>query len=395
MKTPTPRSLVLSRRRRRAPVCALALLALALLAPTTGPRVEQASGSVEIGRGEPPVWRAARAGDALAPGDAVRTGRDGRAEVVLPAGSVRLYGDSLLRLPLAAASGAGEAVELEQGSSLFDVLRRARDGFEVRTPEVVVSIKGTRFLVATGEKPEVAVFHGTVGLRELEGRAHELLVRAGFSAVGGGGAPIELIWSGAPDPWDGWLDGGAPPRAPESAAAGARGLESAKAAARANARRGAVEQALDRHPELAKRVEKALEKQAANDAGEASRDVPAAPDLDPLVDASKSEKHHKLKESYVEALLNDPLGNGNGGGGPGPNFDVTLVDDLVLITSDGQSWTFDEDALEDIADGDASFPQPLVVSIGGQGETVEGFANRLLDLLDEDDGGDDDGDDDD
>src|SRR3990172_757524 len=88
-------------------VAVLSALAMLLLAPTAGPRVERTRGAVEIGSGEPPVWRAAHEGDALAPGDAVRTGRDGRAELALPAGSVRLYGDSLLRIPLASAAPSG------------------------------------------------------------------------------------------------------------------------------------------------------------------------------------------------------------------------------------------------------------------------------------------------
>ena len=148
-----------------ASLIALAALAALLLGPSPGPRVERILGRVEIGSGEPPIWRVARAGDPLAPGDVVRTGHDGRAELVLAAGSVRLYGDTLLRLPMAsAAPGSADAVELDEGSSLFDILRRGRDDFEVRTPEVVVSIKGTRFLVVAEERAEVAVFHGTVGL---------------------------------------------------------------------------------------------------------------------------------------------------------------------------------------------------------------------------------------
>jgi hypothetical protein len=366
---------------RRALVAALCALALALAAPAMGPHIERASGHVEIGTGEPPVWRAARAGDSLAPGDAVRTGHDGRAEVVLPAGSVRLYGDSLLRLPVEAVGV--DAVELDSGSSLFDVLRRADDGFEVRTPEVVVSIKGTRFLVATGERPEVAVFHGTVGLRELHERARELLVREGFTAVGGAGAAFELLWSGAPDPWDGWLDGGSPPRLPESAAVRAReralGIESAKGAAGASARREAVEQALDRHPDLAERVQKAIDVEQGSGEGV---DAPAAPDPDPMVDVPKGSTDEMLKEHYVETLLNG--GSGAGGGSP-PSFDVTLSGENVLIASGGQSWTFDEDQLEDIADGESSFPQPLDQTIGALGETSQTLAERLLGMLDDDD----------
>src|SRR5262249_30481199 len=213
----------------------------ALLAGARGPRLEQAKGAVEIGRGEPPVWRAAQEGDEIAPGDSVRTGRDGRAELVLPAGRVRLYGDSLLRI-LAGAAAARDAdgVELERGSSLFDVLHRDGERFEVRTPEVVVSIKGTRFLVVADDESEVAVFRGTVGLRQEQDAEHEMLVREGFAAIGAHGRAFELVWSGAGDPWEAWFDGG-PPRAPaRDALLRSADLDAAKAAGRGASPREAI-----------------------------------------------------------------------------------------------------------------------------------------------------------
>ena len=95
-----------------------------------------------------------------------------------------------------------------------------------------------------------------------------------------------------------------------------------------------------------------------------------------------------LKEHYVEAVLNGAPGNPGGGGGGGngsPGFDVALLGDNVVITSGGQSWSFDEDELEDIAEGEASFPQPLDQTIGALGQTSETVAGQLLGMLDDDD----------
>ena len=105
----------------RTALIALAVLAaFALLGPVwPGARLSVSTGKVEIGRGEPPVWKLASSGEALGAGDRVRTGDDGRAEVVIEGSTVRVYPNSLLRLPEASTT---RKMELEKGSSLFDVL---------------------------------------------------------------------------------------------------------------------------------------------------------------------------------------------------------------------------------------------------------------------------------
>src|SRR5262249_25687592 len=75
------------------------------------------------------------------------------------------------------------------------------DTFEVRTPEIIVSVKGTRFLVAAEPGPDfTSVFRGAVG---LEGDGfEEVSVRAGFTGAGG-----EVLVSSFEDPWSGWAAG--------------------------------------------------------------------------------------------------------------------------------------------------------------------------------------------
>jgi hypothetical protein len=376
--TPRARWFSHSRRGRRlASLFALAAFAALLLGPSPGPRIEHVRGQVEIGSGEPPVWRVAREGDPVAPGDVVRTSHDGRAELALSAGRIRLYGDTVLRLPAASAEpGSADAVALDEGVSLFDILRRGRDDFEVRTPEVVVSIKGTRFLVVAEARAEVAVFHGTVGLRREAEPARELLVREGFAAVGGHGRSFELVWSGAPDPWDAWFEGGPPPRAPESAAGGsvevASLIDAAKAAARARARGAAVEQAVDRHPKVAARLAGVVAEAKA--VGTASSEGLAAPDPNP--DVVLSDGPDPLLEIYVESLLNGAPGS------PGPIFDVTAVGNEVVVTrDDGVTIALTEPELVSVAQGLTPPPQEIVntpvVNQGGLLNLVGGLLGLL------------------
>ena len=61
-------------RSTRVAVAALCLLGVALLAPGEGARLLSASGDVELGRGEPPVFRPADTGEVVGPGEVVRTG---------------------------------------------------------------------------------------------------------------------------------------------------------------------------------------------------------------------------------------------------------------------------------------------------------------------------------
>ncbi len=302
-----------SPRTRRWLTAAAAVLGLAALAPGEAPHVAQTSGAVEIGTGTPPTWKVARPGEPLAPGSAVRTGPGASAELELGTRTIRLYENSVLRLPEggdAMGPHGPRAVDLERGRSLFDVLRGDEgDRFDVRTREVVVSVKGTRFLVdaSAADLASVAVFRGRVGVRELSDTlAHEVTVRPGFSAFGGAGRAFELRLTPFDDPWDGWSSG--PPPVPRAAApTPSTGMPPAKAAAleaRSAARRaaGAEVMALELGAERAKR---AAEGPAAARPGEgrpvafpASRDPGADPmarqrpggDLDPLADIARRKR---------------------------------------------------------------------------------------------------------
>jgi hypothetical protein len=195
----------------RIPALLVVSLLLAAGVAAADPTLVRVSGRVEVGRGTPPVWREAKSGEALAPGDSVRTAAGARAELALgDQRIVRVYEQSVLRVGTSVTpTGAVRSVDLDEGQSIFDVLKKTvADEFEVITPEIVVSVKGTRFLVAAVPGDDyTAVFRGEVGLAGED--FDPLSVRPGML-----GAHGELFLSPFADPWETW-EAGAP--APEPA----------------------------------------------------------------------------------------------------------------------------------------------------------------------------------
>jgi hypothetical protein len=360
-------------------------VSILLIAPTHGSRLSAVSGAVELGRGEPPVWQSARSGDLLDPGDVVRTGADGRAEIKLGAGTVRLYPNSLLRVPLTAVGpAAAEAVEMERGTSLFDVLRRTGKPFEVRTPEVVVSVKGTRFSIAlAGNNAAVAVFRGVVGVRsQALDAAQETLVREGFLATGH--ETLEVMVHELDDPWQAWSSGILPQvPTPELDTAPAKAAAAALDAARTAARREALEHAAERHPEVERRVLDARMRQERDPVDTVGIQM----ERDPVADRSDGKFERTLEKNLVERWLNDEEINGAGN----LTFDITLIDgsghsgtDQVKIgTSAGNAWTFDENQLRSVIAGEDVLPGSLIDVLQTEGIDETQFSEQMLTVLDD------------
>jgi hypothetical protein len=225
----------------------------------------QVSGTVEVGRGEPAAWSPAKMGDVVAANDRVRTGADGRVEIRTDAGTLRVHENSMLRLPPATAEA--DRVELEQGRSLFDVLRRDGRRLEVHTPTVVVSVKGTRFGVYAGvEVGKVTVYRGTVGVREVGAvDMMETLVREGFLATGGVGIPVELDVSSASDPWQSWQQFDRAQQEEFRAPKRMGEMDRAKATLHRATAADVIVKAAERRPEIAERLKQLQEKQHKQD----------------------------------------------------------------------------------------------------------------------------------
>lgn len=132
-------------------------------------KVVAASGPVEIRPLGERAWRVATAQGVLQPGDMIRTGPGGTAEVALVDGVFRMDENTVIVLPppqaVPAAAGAPQGVRafLYGGRALFKVFKeRLEQGFEVLTPSVIVGVKGTTFGVEHGPNLGVVVFDGTV-----------------------------------------------------------------------------------------------------------------------------------------------------------------------------------------------------------------------------------------
>jgi len=241
--------------------------------------------------------------------------------VDLGTGVARLFENSQLRLPPDGMRLEGAAaVELDHGASLFDVRpRRPSDPFEVRTPEVVASVKGTGFGVALADASAVvAVYSGLVAVREPAAeRASEVFVREGFWAVGGEGRPFKLSLRPGGDAWGGWVKNSAAPFGPPSRSRSARAKRAPEVdAARAAALRATAPEvlggALERHPEIASGSAgpaASLKVPAEIDAGTLAQGVkpPTLPEVGPVVDAGSSDSQRAPQEKAAEAILNGGL----------------------------------------------------------------------------------------
>ncbi len=303
--------------------------------------VRQVSGTVEIGRGEPPMWGPLAVGTRVAPDERIRTGGDGRVELSVDAATLRVHENSLLKLPAAEANV--DRVELERGHSLFDVLRREGHQFEVRTPTVVVSVKGTRFGVESdAESGVVSVYRGVVGVRPSEAtEAVETLVREGFLAAGGANFPIELDLAPEGDPWSDWQDFQRDAR--HGSLSPLRGNELERA--RTNLRRAVdgdvVKRAAERKPEIAERLRErvndakaALQRDSdAKDSPSSDSSVPASPGILDTLERVDDNQRQILDSSRTEQALEQVLTSidtvAMTGGVPFPNGETTLSVDAL------------------------------------------------------------------
>lgn len=352
----------------------LLALVVPLLAGAAGDPhwVESASGKVELGRGEPPAWRAVAAGAALAPGDAVRTGVDGRAELRMGASSMRLYPNSLLVLP---EDPNSPAVRLGRGSSLFDLPHGAGGRLDVLAPEVVVSVKGTRFSV-DADAGVVAVYRGTVGVRSPAREIlAEVLVREGFGAAPGAGESFELFVNSATDPWDGWAGGATLPMIPEGARTPPGAASVARNAASEASRSHSLREALRRRPELAARVAALAQERlrSGRGSGEVEKD---RLEHDVLGEAAGDRKLGlAVEELFAEGLVGNNLNVSFVSGSGGPGSDRVVVD---LPTG---PLSLDEGLLEDVLEGTAALPANLDAVLASQGVNSLQFAQLLLALF--------------
>jgi hypothetical protein len=105
----------------------------------------------------------------LKPGDAIRTGRNGRVLLVRGEESILISPNSAIAVPLESKDGLATTIMQQAGSILLEVEKRNVKHFEVETPYLAAVVKGTQFRVsvsATGTS--VNVMRGQVEVADFK-----------------------------------------------------------------------------------------------------------------------------------------------------------------------------------------------------------------------------------
>jgi FecR protein len=157
----------------------------------SAPVVTAVVGRVEVRAQDGAAWEALAAGTALRPGDVIRTGSRAKAEVTHPAGVIRMFEHTILRLPVEVSDTLHvvRRPELLVGWALFDVMPERLGGliarvgvglqslFEVATPHIVSGVKGTRFaVIEQGSRSVVVVYSGVVSTTNETGSPRDSAV---------------------------------------------------------------------------------------------------------------------------------------------------------------------------------------------------------------------------
>lgn len=188
---------------RRAPA-AFVFLGLALTAaaapaetrniPGTLTRVE---GDVSVSTGTRAPAREGEIGWRAEPGAVLRTGADGRAEILFDDGTaLRLEANTLLRVQEATRVGRFRQflVQLVDGRLLSNIPkwnRGSRARFKVRTPVAVAAVRGTVFVTdASTAAATVAVYDGNVQAGSAGGPAADLGPNQQTDVALSGGVPV-------------------------------------------------------------------------------------------------------------------------------------------------------------------------------------------------------------
>ncbi|HEX8365070.1 MAG TPA: FecR family protein [Allosphingosinicella sp.] len=162
----------------------------AAFAQTAPWRVTEATGQVQVQRGSQLI--AARRGAAIAPGEMVSTGANGRAVLVRGRDFVIVSPRTRLRVPGTSEQGGNIRMIQAAGRAQYRIERRAAPHFAVRTPHLVALVKGTVFTVTVGEEgATVAVSEGRVEVATLAGEMRQM-VEPGFAASVSAADPARL-----------------------------------------------------------------------------------------------------------------------------------------------------------------------------------------------------------
>ncbi len=175
-------------------------------------RVNYVSGQVQGREGEGKPVASLSQGDVLLENHQIRTGNDGRIELVLDEGSVVRIGPNtnfvLKGYNYGENANRNTNVGLSSGSMTMRVTRLTQDSqFNVSTVTAVAGVRGTFFYVNFDEESQdvgIAVYSGAVAVQSEERPENNVTVDSGYATVVRGGEEVE-----SPFPIPGqikWLD---------------------------------------------------------------------------------------------------------------------------------------------------------------------------------------------
>ena len=150
-------------------------MAFALLAGSSAFAADNGIWSVSKSSGE--VWITATGAqpaslkqeDTLKPGDAIRTGRNGRVLLVRGEETILIAPNSVISVPAEKKDGMSTTIQQQAGSILLEVEKRNVKHFEVETPYLAAVVKGTQFSVTIdGTSTRVEVSRGQVEVSDFK-----------------------------------------------------------------------------------------------------------------------------------------------------------------------------------------------------------------------------------
>ena len=151
------------------------------LAQSLGWRVSETSGQVTIRRGA--EARPAQRGAALAAGDRVETGANGRAVLVHARDFVTVAGNSRVAVPNAEEATGLTKLMQSLGNAVYRIQKLGTPHFGVKTPYLAAVVKGTTFSVTVdGAGSSLQVTEGLVEVATPDGGARDL-IRPGAVAM--------------------------------------------------------------------------------------------------------------------------------------------------------------------------------------------------------------------
>jgi hypothetical protein len=169
-------------------------------------RVAKSSGDVAIvSSSAQPI--ALTEGTVVKPGDAIRTGRNGRVLLSRGEESILIEPNSVVGIPAEKKDGLSTTILQKSGSILLDVEKRNVQHFQVETPYLAAVVKGTQFRVTVKrDGARVDVVRGQVEVADfksgkfalvLPGQVAQVSARAGGLSLSGSGT-LGRIQQGTP-----------------------------------------------------------------------------------------------------------------------------------------------------------------------------------------------------